>query len=286
MEIRGNTQELKEFKKNKMEINLCLYSNEKFEIPRKSLVNLANKTNIFKNVFEYDREWLENTDFYRENTEMLDPVNTKGDGWCLWKPYVILESLKKIKDGDVLIYMDSSDTFFNDISSFLIGYFDSNEILLVRGGGPNKNYTKRDTFFYMNCDSDLYWNTHQVEAGVIGLKKSQSTISFMEEYLHYCKDPRIMKDGDNVCGLPNFEGFDNHRYDQSVLTNLKTKYGISTNSDIRNYIECNMWESLVDNDNQEFQRKLYSIHKFSYRDGERYSLWQNEYLKLILDGKH
>ena len=102
-----------------MKLNLCLYSNDKFEIPRKALVNLAEKTKIFDNIFGYNREWLENTDFYRENLEILDPINTKGDGWFLWKPYVILESLKRINEDDVLIYMDSSDTFFNDFGYFL-----------------------------------------------------------------------------------------------------------------------------------------------------------------------
>jgi hypothetical protein len=125
-----------------MKLNLCLYSNDKFEIPRKALVNLAEKTKIFDNIFGYNREWLENTDFYRENLEILDPINTKGDGWFLWKPYVILESLKRINEDDVLIYMDSSDTFFNDFGYFLKSYFESNDILLVKGGGPNKKYTK------------------------------------------------------------------------------------------------------------------------------------------------
>lgn len=272
--------------KNKlMKLHLCLYSNDKFEIPRKALVNLAEKTKIFDEIFEYNREWLENTDFFSENLEMLDPINTKGDGWCLWKPYVILESMKKINDGDVLFYMDSSDTFYNDIGSFLKSHFRSNDMLLVKGGGPNKMYTKRDTFFYMGCDSALYWNTHQVEAGVIGLKKCEATLKLMEEYLFYCKDHRIMKDGENVCGLPNFPEFDNHRYDQSVLTNLKTKYNITTNEVIRNFIECNMWESLVGDDINEFNRKVYSIHSLSSEDQKRYNLWINEYLKPIIDAK-
>ena len=55
----------------KMKISLCLYSDEKFEIPRKALVNLANSCNLFSKVFEYDRSWLESTEFYLENKEIF-----------------------------------------------------------------------------------------------------------------------------------------------------------------------------------------------------------------------
>ncbi len=285
MEILGNVSGEKEHKKD-MKIYFCLYSNAKFEIPRKALSNLARKSKIFEDVFEYNREWLETTDFFNDNKEMLSPKNIKGDGWCLWKPYVILESLKKIKYGDVVLYMDSSDTFFNNFGEFLREYFKDNDILLVKGGGPNKKYTQRDTFFYMGCDSSLYWETHQVEAGVIGIKKSQESVSFIEEYLSYCSDPRIMRDDENSCGLPNFPEFDNNRYDQSVLSNLKTKYGISTNEGIRNYIECNMWEPLLEKNLYEFNKKLYNVFRFSSHDTPMYDMWQEEYLKIVLDGKY
>ena len=42
------------------------------------------------------------------------------------------------------------------------------------------------------------------------------------------RDARILCDGPNVCGLPNLDGFRDHRHDQSILTILAIKHGIKT----------------------------------------------------------
>jgi hypothetical protein len=265
-----------------MNLYFCLYSNEKFEKPRKSLYNLATKKGIFKDVFEYDRKWLETTGFYLDNIEVLGDPNAKGDGWCLWKPYIILESLKNINDGDVLLYMDASDTFFGEINKYLEKYFLYNDILLVSGGNQNKIYTKRDTFHYMGCDSEPYWNSEQVEAGIIGIKKSDKIVKLMEEYLQHCRDPRIIKDGINISGYENFQEFKEHKYDQSVLTNIKTKYSIYANHEIRRYVECNMWEARTEDIN-EFNRKVERISSLLQYETREKNIWETEYLDKLND---
>jgi hypothetical protein len=258
----------------------CLYSNKKYQKPRKALSNLAKESKIFQEIFEYDRGWLEKTKFYGENSEILDP-NSKGDGWCLWKPYVILESLKKIKKGEILIYMDSTDTFSFSIKNFLISHFQNSDILFCEmSESPNKNYTKRDTFHYMGCDSEEYWNSIQLEAGIIGIKKTKETIKIINEYLEYCKDPRIIKDTPNVSGKENLPGYVDHRYDQSILTNLKTKYSITASKSIRDHVECNIWESLhYWGDVNEFERKKRIMLTKSYPDT---NFWVYNYLDKII----
>jgi len=268
-----------------MNLYFCLYSNEKYEKPRKALCNLAKSSNIFKGIFEYDRKWLESTEFYAENNDVLNP-DSKGDGWCLWKPYVILTSLDKIKEGDILLYMDSTDTFSPRIKDFLNSHFQNNDLLFcLMGDSPNKDYTKRDAFYYMGCDSEKYWESKQLEAGIIGIKKTERTISIMKEYLGYCKDPRIIKDGVNTCGLDNFPAFVDHKYDQSVLTNLKTKYSIEPSKEVRYYVECNIWEALKfwDNTGYEFNRKINRIYSDVFeRNPDLFLFWEKNYLKNLL----
>ena len=69
-----------------MQLNLCLYSNHKYEIPRKILKQWGKVSGCFDRVFDYDREWLVTTDLYEENKELLNDPESKGDGWWLWKP--------------------------------------------------------------------------------------------------------------------------------------------------------------------------------------------------------
>jgi hypothetical protein len=77
-----------------MNFYFCLYSNKKYQKPRKALSNLAKESKIFENTFEYDREWLEKTYFFEKNSDVLGDTS-RGDGWWLWKPYVILKTLEK-----------------------------------------------------------------------------------------------------------------------------------------------------------------------------------------------
>jgi len=268
-----------------MKIHLCVYSNGKYEVPRKALVNLAESFGIFESILEYDREWLEKTDFYLENFDILNDPESKGDGWCLWKPYIISESMKKLNEGEVLLYMDSSDTFFGDIEKFLNGYFRTGDILLTKGGFSNSAYTRRDTFFYMGCDKPKYWNSPQVEAGIIGLKKNKNSLDFLSEYLKFCKDPRIIKGGKNQCGLDNFSNYVDHRYDQSVLSLLSIKFEITPSQKIREYIECNLWESILDSRGEIFEKinnVRDSIAAYSHNSSEKRSFWEREYLFPLL----
>lgn len=259
--------------------HFCAYSNKKYEKSRKSLINLAGASGIFSKIFEYDRDWLESTDFYNENLEILADPNSKGDGWCLWKPYIILESLKNIKDGEILLYMDSSDTFFGQFKNFLDLHFSKNDLLIVGGGeNPNGNYTKRDTFVFTNCDSLKYWKSLQIEAGIIGIKKSRRTIKFIEEYLNFCKDPRILKNSPNVSGRSNLPQYIDHRYDQSVLSILVAKYKIIPSSTVRDFVECNIWESLHYWGNpSEYYRKKQRIIGLIGKNYENFYLWIREY---------
>ncbi len=267
-----------------MNIHLCVYSNGKYEVPRKALINLAESSEIFESILEYDREWLEKNQFFLDNTQILGDQESKGDGWCLWKPFIILESMKKIPEGDVLLYMDSSDTFFGDFGNFLHNYFEGNNILLTRGGNKNYEYSRRDTFFYMGCDSPEYWNQPQVEAGVIGMKKCESSLDFLEEYLRYCRDPRIIMGGENECGLENLPGYIDHRYDQSVLSILGIKNKIEPTDKIRPYIECNIWEAVTQDPNG-LQNKIGAVVGnviFNQGSDEILSTWKTNYLSALI----
>jgi hypothetical protein len=220
-----------------MDIYFITYSDEKFKDQQNNLDLHAEK---FFNLNSYNREWLVTTNFYKENKEILDLP--RGGGYWLWKPFIILDTLNKMNDNDLLFYLDSGDKFSDGLSQFLNNYFSNNDIdSLLTFGGQNKQkwYTKRDTFILMDCDTKEYHNHLQLEAGIICLKKTDKIVKLVSEWLNYCSNPNIITDIENITG-PNLHGFKDHRHDQSVLTNLAIKHNLNINRLLRNFITCNV----------------------------------------------
>lgn len=64
------------------------------------------------NVIEYSKEDIE-PGFIEKNRSIMS--NPRGFGLWLWKPYFIQKTLKSMKDGDWLFYVDGCTIFINDI---------------------------------------------------------------------------------------------------------------------------------------------------------------------------
>jgi hypothetical protein len=67
------------------------------------------------------------------------------------------------------------------------------------------------------------------------MRKNDFVINFINEWLHYAKDYRIITDSANECGLPNYPEFVDHRHDQSILSLLGGKYKIKNIPDVSQY---------------------------------------------------
>ena len=78
----------------------------------------------------------------------------------------------------------------------------------------------------MDADVPLHWNRRQLASGVVIFRAGPRARQFFEEWKSAMRDPRALTDAPNVCGLPNFDGFIEHRHDQSILTILAVKHQI------------------------------------------------------------
>lgn len=158
-------------------------------------------------------------DFKEKNKNFF--IEKRGYGYWVWKPFIIKNEILKLKEDEVLIYIDSTD--FPNISFFDLvkNHFEKNEILLInRGGYINGDWTKRDCFIYMNCDEKKYYDALQLDAGVIGVKNNSTCLNLINEWNQLMQNKFIVDDSPNTLGLPNLENFKEHRHDQSILTNL------------------------------------------------------------------
>ena len=225
-----------------MKLHFINFADARYRAHQSQAIAEAHASGQFDaSIKAYTRDWLITTQFYADNKALLD--EPRGCGYWLWKPFIILDSFTRMADGDALLYLDCGDIME---WQGLRDWFDRNlagKDLLIswqpRYGRNHGIMTKRDCFVLMNCDAPLYHRSTQCEAGVITVCKTPKTIEFIQEWLRYCLDRRIVSDDANTCGLPNLPGFIDHRHDQSILTNLAVKHGIEFNGDMDDRIWFN-----------------------------------------------
>jgi hypothetical protein len=203
-------------------IKILLFGKGNFIEPSNKLQKYLNELGYHNIINLTDADLPES--FKTENQHILK--HPKGYGYCLWKPYIILEALKKLEDDEILLYIDSTDLPTTSFFDIVNNHFSNSDILLINRNYTHDQWTRRDTFVLMNCDSPEYHNKIQLEAGVIALKKTSFNLDLIEEWFNYCKDEQILTEIDQICGLLNYRHFREHRYDQSILTNLQIKYEI------------------------------------------------------------
>lgn len=218
----------------------CNFSDDNYKHHQQDLIKHINQNLIFDFTNAFTKEWLKTTDFYFENKKILDLERLCG--YAIWKPYIILEMFKNINYGDIVVYMDCGDVPLTaDLNKEIKNYMQKHDQCFIVTNNFNRSYTKRDCFVLMNCDEEKFWNAIQLEDGFLAFKKTDFNISFVEEWLEFCKDERIVTDLSNTQNKPNFHDFIDHRHDQSIISLLQIKYNIPTcNNNIRQHIKFNV----------------------------------------------
>ena len=207
-----------------MKVILISYANKPFYKSQQQLKKSAYKYGVDE-VIDYNDIWLKKqTAFYQKNNHILS--QKRGNGFWLWKPFIILDALKKMQLDDVLIHIDSGASFISSVTPLVDLTKNKEIILFYNNRHKNSAWTKRDCFYFMDCDNDKFYNENQTLAGYIVCKKTPFVISFLEEWLKYAENENILTDMPNICGLPNSENFIDHRHDQSILSLLATKYNL------------------------------------------------------------
>jgi len=201
-------------------VYLVNFGTPNFYKSQKELNESALKFGVDETI-SYTFDMIKQTDFYRDNKDLLD--RKRWVGWGSWKPYVILEALKKIKEGDILIYSDSGISFKSSFED-IIKRCDKKGIVLFRSTPINSQFVKRDTFILTGCDTKEYHDAHQIMAGLNLWKNTPTSRRIVSEWLEFCKDTRIITNDANVCGKPNFPDYLEPRGDQSILSLLTVKY--------------------------------------------------------------
>lgn len=175
---------------------------------------------------------LRNSDFYRRNSRILQ--QKRGGGYWLWKPHIILETMKRAADGDIIVYSDAGIKIIAPLIP-LIEIAQTQPIILFSSGAINRYWTKRDAFILLDADTPRYYDAPQLIAGFLVFRNGTTARQFVGEWLRAMEDERVLTDMPNTLGEDNLPEFRDHRHDQSVLSILAVR------EDIEVYRDPSQW---------------------------------------------
>ena len=186
---------------------------------------------IFDKIFIYDEDYLmEKKDFWKKHSKFI-LENKRGFGFWLWKPFLILDTLNKMKDNDILLYMDGGSSFdkrymakFNDYINLL----KNKSTLLFELAHKNKSWTKMDVIKKFKLDMDFLQSKQLVATNIL-FKKNKICMELVNEWYKLCSSDYNLINNVNI--LPNISKFKEHRHDQAILSILvKTNKKYKDNS--------------------------------------------------------
>jgi len=212
-------------------------------------------------------------------------------GFYAFKPLIILDVMSKIPDGDVILYHDAGRPEYNfsfkknllPLVHTVINHYQG--IGLCEGGWSHNQLTKDKCFKLMGCDNEYIRKKYQLAANWGIYEKNPKSLSFLNDWKKWC----LVHDA--VCtsvNEQNHEGFDQHRWDQSILTNLFHLYSLKTlpyvthgwEKDINNFIGDYSIKVANTFNNKE---GLTLITDVFYRNNKLYVLTTGAIKNVILD---
>jgi len=215
-------------------ITFITYGNEKFTESKKRIKEEAEKTGWFTGgINVYGPENL-SENFKNQTKGVIN--ESRGGGYWIWKPYIIMDTLSKIQDGDYLVYADSGCSLQASATARFKEYIqmispDSGHSLLVfrldnicQENKYTKNfnsvckenkYTSLEIFNYFNESvNGEIGNSKQIFATFLLLRKTSDSFAIISRWLEIAKTrPDLFTD--KFSGGPNFI---ENRHDQSIFS--------------------------------------------------------------------
>jgi hypothetical protein len=168
------------------------------------------------------------SDFKEKNKNILS--QHRGAGYWIWKPYFIYETLKKVNDGDYLVYMDSGAFFCKSPDDILRMINHKGVLAFSMSIHKQSTWCKKDCFKFVFNDNEDYHDYSQIHASFIFIQKCKSSMDFIEKWLNLCQNEKLVTDSQSI--LPNYPDFKEHRHDQALYSLLVYRENIMYIPDI------------------------------------------------------
>jgi len=171
-------------------------------------------------------------DFKEKHADKL-VLASRGYGYWIWKSYLILEHLKKLQNGDILLYCDCGSHINPDghkIFDYYLELVKSSEIGILGFSLEYLEYkwTKSDLLDYFGVlgNKDIILSP-QIEAATIFIRKNDKSMAYIEKWYSVYEENFDLVN-DTPSNIPNYADFKEHRHDQSIFSILGKLNNIAT----------------------------------------------------------
>lgn len=157
----------------------------------------------------------------------------KGLGHYSWKPDVIWQTLNRVNDRDIVVYLDAGCSVYDSKEWVkFFNYLEKYDVLAFRLHQRNYEWTRRSVFEHFSTVIKSNWKENfQMGANALIVKKSAAGLAFVGQWRDY------MINRLDLCGdVPKEEMINEderlieNRYDQTILTALAYQYYQSGNA--------------------------------------------------------
>lgn len=183
-------------------------------------LNVFKTINIFteKNIFDFCSDLKPYENFMQ---------SSRGYGYWIWKYFLVSKLFENLLEGDILLYLDAGCSINENGIERLEFYYEmaeKNNIVAFKMEHLEKKYTKKDTYLRVIGEDLKFYDEGQVQASCFLIKKTKSTIDFIDEIKSICVDQNYHYINDGKSLNENDETFIEHRHDQSVFSLMCKKH--------------------------------------------------------------
>lgn len=188
----------------------------------------AQKTGVFTEVLVMSEADLRADESFWSQHGAFIEGNPRGFGYWIWKPYIILKVLRRIAEGDMLIYADAGcefDTRFAGNIPRLGPILARKKILGMLGPSNDITHSKASVCSALGLIDAQRRRLGHIQAGIIYMRKCEEIDRFIQKwYDTCCLDSHRVDDSPST--IPNHPEFKEHRHDQSVFNILLKLEGL------------------------------------------------------------
>jgi len=207
------------------------------------LINQVKILNIFDKIIGYtDNDLKNDVDFWTKHSNFIEN-NKRGYGYWLWKPYIIKKTMKNMKDGDILLYLDcgceidinKKNKLINGLNEMKV---DNLDLMCTSTRCSEKFWNKMDFIIKMSNKKKYFFSkvknlyTNQYQAGVVLYSINDNTRKFIDEWYDLGCDYHNIDDSPSI--KKNCRFFREHRHDQSIFSLLLKKSNLKYNCSLSN----------------------------------------------------